>query len=288
VNPRKQALVAALARTGVTRRLLGLQGRFGPCIRAVNYHDVPQPVAERFESQLRFYREHFLPVGPAELAALLRGEWSAERPGLLLSFDDGLRSHAEVVAPLLERHGFCGWFFVPGGFLDAPAPEQADFAVRHRIGHLPPDPADPRLAMTWEQARGLASRHVVGCHSWNHVRLGEAEGEETLRAEIVGAKARLEERLGRGVDSIAWVGGERWSYSLTGARLIREAGFRLGFMTNHALIRRGTDPLQLQRTNVEASFEASLVEFQLSPVMDLLYARKRAAVNRLTGALAAA
>jgi peptidoglycan/xylan/chitin deacetylase (PgdA/CDA1 family) len=281
--PSSKALVSkALASSGLGAALLFAQSRRASAVRVVNYHDVPPEQAGRFEDQLRYFAERFEPLRRADLEAVVAGRRRGSRLGIVLTFDDGLRSHAEVVAPLLERYGFEGWFFVPGGFVDAPAAEQGAFADANRIQHAPPDPADPRLAITWEEARRLAQRHVVGCHTWSHVRLEEKLGAERLREEIVAAKARLEEKLGAPVDSFAWVGGEEWAYSRSGAECIREAGFRYSFMTNNALVEPGANPLQIQRTNVEAFFPPDVVGFQLSGLLDVMYTGKRRRVNRLT------
>ena len=99
-----------------------------PFIRAINYHDVPPFQAKEFERQLLFYKNRFEIVGPTELESLASGRRVSSRPGLILSFDDGLRSHADVVASLLESHGLTGWFMVPGGFVDEAPEKQRNFA----------------------------------------------------------------------------------------------------------------------------------------------------------------
>jgi hypothetical protein len=78
------------------------------------------------------------------------------------------------------------------------------------------------------------------------------------------------------------VGGEETSYSAGAARAIADAGFRFSFMTNSAPITASTHPLQLQRTNIEASWPLDAVAFQLSGTVDLQYRAKRNRVNRAT------
>jgi peptidoglycan/xylan/chitin deacetylase (PgdA/CDA1 family) len=278
----KLALARALDRAGVNAAGHRLQlGACMPFVRAVNYHDVPPSLAAAFEAQLRFYAERFEPVGRDGLLALWRGEWRTRRPGLILSFDDGLRSHAEVAAPLLERYGFTGWFFVPAGLLDTPAADQRAVAERVTI-RAADEYGDGRIFMTVDQMRSLARRHVVGCHTASHVRLTAGLDRPALEREIAGAKRLMERQLGTAVDAFCWVGGEEWSYSRAAAEEVRRAGFRLSFMTNSAPIRPATNLLQLQRTNVEAADPPWLVRFQLSGFMDVLYAPKRRRVNRLT------
>jgi peptidoglycan/xylan/chitin deacetylase (PgdA/CDA1 family) len=279
----KLALASAFDATGLSRMGLGLQASLlRPHVRALNYHDVTPSQRDAFEAQLRFYAEHFVPVGWDDLLAFHAGHWPHRKPGLILSFDDGLRSHAELVAPLLERHGFSGWFMVPVGFVDAPAREQAEYARQHQIHPGAPGAPDERAAVTWDELRRMDGRHVIGCHTQSHRRLSAALSQEELGREILGAKRRLEEGLGHPVPVFAWVGGEEQSYSATAARAIRDAGFAVSFMTNSAAIRPGCDLLALQRTNVEASFPPSLMRLSLSGIFDMYYTPKRRRVNRLT------
>lgn len=260
---------------------LGLQRTFlFPFIRAVNYHGVPPSQAKAFETQLIYYKQHFEVVGPAGLEAMMSGQWDRRRPGLILSFDDGLRSHADVVAPLLEHHGLTGWFMVPIGFVDESPEKQALYGSEHLIGRS--DYGDPRLAMTWKDIRRMAKRHEIGCHTWSHRRLVDSLSVDDLEFEIPQAKRRLEAELGREVRTFCWVGGEEVTYSRAAARAVAEAGFRFSFMTNNQIIRPGTDLLQLQRTNIEAHNSNKMVRFQLSGALDLLYWAKSRRVNRIT------
>ena len=271
MNPIKRLLASAFDLTGLNRASLGLQAR-RPYIRALNYHEVPAEQADAFEDQLRFYARHFVPVGYADLMEFRAGSWPHPKPGLILTFDDGLRSHAEVAAPLLEKYGVPGWFMVPAGVVGTAAEQRPQ---EHTVGH-------PTL--TWPDLRRLDGPHVIGCHTHGHRRLEASLTPAELEHEIRDAKRQLEEGLGHPVTVFAWVGGEEWTYSAAAARAIREAGVALSFMTNNAVIRPDTDPLQLQRTNVEASFPASLMRFSLSGFLDVMYTGKRRRVNRLTAA----
>jgi peptidoglycan/xylan/chitin deacetylase (PgdA/CDA1 family) len=279
VNPRKRQLARWLDRAGLLGRSLRAQTRWlGPHLRCLNYHSVPPQWAPDFDRQLVWFREHFVPVGWKELFDLQQGHWSHDRPGLLLSFDDGCRTHAEVAAPLLEKHGFVGWFFVTSAFPDVPEEDQADFAREHAISAW--SDGAPRCALTWDQVRHLDRHHVVGCHTLEHVRLGEDLGEEELRRQVLGGKLLLEARLGHTVEAFSWVGGEEWSYGVTAARLVAEAGFRVAFGTNNAVFRPGEHPLRIERTNVEAFYEPELLRFQLAGLLDLAYAPKRRRLRR--------
>jgi len=269
----KRELATAFEVTALSRTLLALQrAAFRPHIRCLNYHDIPPERAAAFEDQLRFYAEHFEPIGREDLLALHEGRWKSDKPGILLSFDDGLRSHVEVAAPLLEKFGMTGWFMVPvAAVRDAPG----GCEVKHSV---------EQETLDYAGLRRLDQHHVIGCHTFSHRRLESSLTPDEVDFEIRGAKRRLEELLEHPVDVFAWVGGEEWTYSRAAAEAIRASGFRVSFMTNNAIFRPGDDLLQIQRTNIEADFPLEVMRFGLSGFLDLTYTPKRRRVNRLTAA----
>lgn len=283
IDPRKRQVAAMLDRAGLLDVLLKARARI-PYVRCVNYHHVPAARAEAFERQLVWFASNFVGVGPEDLVDLQQGRWSHPKPGILLSFDDGCRTHAEVVAPLLEKHGLIGWFFVPTAFCDVPVPEQRNWAREHRVSAWAAD-GDPRLALRWDQVRELAHRHVVGTHTRDHVRLSTELGSQQLREQVIDSRLRLEQRIGRPVEAFAWPGGEEWAYSAAAQEAIAQAGFRFAFRTNSLPFRPGGDLLRIERTNIEAGYPFDVVRFQLSGILDWLYAPKRGRIEqRLAGA----
>lgn len=270
-NRIKRASAVVFDRVGINRLGFGIQKVFlSPFIRAVNYHIVSCEDAASFEQHLRYYRDRFVSVDRQVLDRFLaNGEWAHSKPGLLLSFDDGHRTHFEVAAPLLEKYGFTGWFFIPIGLMD----------LAEGPAELAEESADDVL--TRDHLGYLDEHHILGSHSETHCRLGAGVPSERLTAEIVGSKKHMEELLRHNVDIFCWVGGEEVSYSSKAARLIRE-NYSMSFMTNNAVIRRSANPLQLQRTNIEAADPLALVRFQLSGLMDIFYTAKRRRVNELT------
>jgi hypothetical protein len=259
---RKRELVAAgLCKAGISEALAAALRWRGPYIRAINYHDVKPEDVETFVAHLDYYVNRFRICGWSDLMDLHWGRWTHAQPGLILSFDDGCRSHVDFVAPLLERRGLQGWFFVPLSALGS-------FGENGGI--------------TDEELTNLASRHIVGCHTRSHRRLAASLGAAELDVEIDQAKSGLEHILKSGVAAFAWVGGELWSYSTEAASHVRHAGFSASFMTNSSVIRPGSSLHHLQRTNIEATYSIALVELYLSGLVDLRYLRKRRIVNRLT------
>jgi peptidoglycan/xylan/chitin deacetylase (PgdA/CDA1 family) len=276
VNPLKRGAAAVLRGTGMTALSRAVhRSALTPFIRVLYYHDVPPAMSRAFASQLAALKQAFVPASRADLERLLtEGHWPHERPGIIVTFDDGLRSHSEVVAPILDQLGYEGWFFVPVDLITSPAEKHPVLASRHGVLHGCDTARDPRVFMTSGDLVGLSRRHNVGCHTASHVRLSDDLSEAQLQLQIVSAKQRLEAVLGRSVDSFSWVGGEEWAYSPAAARCIARH-FEYAFTTNTRVTRPGTSRLMIDRTHVEASFPPALVSLQVSGLMDLYYRSKR-------------
>ena len=279
----KQAAILG-SLTGLSEEAIDRRCRENPnFIRSLNYHEIGEEDLEAFENQLEYFKTRFVDTNYEGLLSMQQGKWSHDRPGIMLTFDDGHRSHAELVAPLLEKHGFTGWFMLPAQFISAPKTEQGHFAQRVRIGINKTDPSG-RCAMTWEQAKTLTSRHVIGCHTMSHCRLTDQLTEEQYQYEIVEARRFMEEKLGESVPVFCWVGGEKSSYSKGAADAIRRADFKISLMTNSEVFRPGDSLHHVHRTNCEATHSPELVALSLSGFFDVRYALKRNYVNNLTRA----
>ena len=252
-------------------------------IRAINYHGTPASSAASFERQLAFYAEHFASVSMEDLDNFFRlRRWEKDRPGLIVSFDDGLYSNYSVAAPLLEKYGFCGWFFVPTDFIATPPSQQLEFANTHHMGTDDTSPGDKRVAMSWDEIRDLDRRqHVIGCHTRTHRRMSPDLLDDVLEYEISTGKSVLEEELGHPCDCYCWVGGEERTYTTAAARMIRKAGYRYSFTTNSFPITRKANPHRLERNNVESNWSLALASFELCGFQDLRYAPKRKRVARV-------
>lgn len=68
----------------------------------------------QFEKELDFYLKYFKPVSLSELMT----EKKSDRKIFHLSFDDGLKECAEIIAPVLLKKGIPASFFVNPGFVD--------------------------------------------------------------------------------------------------------------------------------------------------------------------------
>lgn len=95
-----------------------------PFYHAVSDHPLPHLVhllstrnALTFRRDLEWFLRHYAPVDISQLEALATGEQALKRPCFHLSFDDGLKEAATVIAPLLLEMGIPATFFINTAFI---------------------------------------------------------------------------------------------------------------------------------------------------------------------------
>jgi peptidoglycan/xylan/chitin deacetylase (PgdA/CDA1 family) len=171
------------------------------------YHDVVagDPAASGFQGPgpdhykvpVHRFEEHLNEIESRGLQPSLVGERGDELR-LLLTFDDGGRSAASETAPMLERRGWRGHFFVTtdrigtAGFL-----QREEVVALHEAGHL------------------------VGSHACTHRPLTGLDDDEVLR-EWSESKAVLEDLLGSSI-TVASVPTGR--YSARVGKLAAQGGY---------------------------------------------------------------
>ena len=215
----------------------------GRYVRAVNFHATPPRLADSLKEQLSMLAGRFAPVSYDDLVGLMTtGDWPHERPGVVLNFFDGFRDNFEVAAPILDRLGLVGWFFVVSGWVATPPREQRSFAARHLID-LPYDeedlPPDGRLALSPDEVGALAERgHVVASHTRTHAtaspELVPNPPPAALEQEVAASQRDLERLAGLPVRALAWREGTPLGASTRADEALADTGYELLF-ANHAV-----------------------------------------------------
>ena len=237
-------------------------------IRILNYHHSPVEDKDQFIKQVEWYTKNFEMIGVDDLQRFLNGSKTfTDKPGMLITFDDGYLDNYQVAHQYLSSHGIPAVYMVSAGLVGKKAVRDGMEAEY----------------ITFEQLKEMGSGGAaIGCHTYSHHRMGATDTEEVLRHEIIESKQELEQGLGAKVDIFCWCGGEELTYTKAASDMIRTAGYKFGFMTNSAPIQSGCDAFQLDRSNIEAGWPLSLVRFQLSGVIDDRLKEKRDRVHKLT------
>lgn len=197
-------------------------------IRVVNYHNTNPSNAERYDAEIKYYKEHFTPVRMKDLDTFFEtGKWPYEKPGLIPAIFEGFRNHYDVMLPILDKYEFTGWFYLPSFFMDVPVEEQVEFSEKHELDTTDRSMyPDGRIAMNWDEVRDIASRHEICCHSGTHFEITKETPDEDMQREIVEAKKHLEEKIGREVQVFCWLYGEEYNYNTRAHKYLKEAGYK--------------------------------------------------------------
>lgn len=197
-------------------------------IRVVNYHNTNPVDAGRFEAEIKYFSEHFVPVTLKDLGKFFETKvWPYDKPGLIPAIFEGFRNHYDVMLPILDKYHFTGWFYLPGFFMDVPVPEQLAFSEEHDLNVSDPELyPDQRVALNWDEVREISLRHEICCHTGNHFEITKETSEEDMQREIVTAKRHLEEKIGREVEVFCWLYGEEYHYNEKAHKFLKEAGYK--------------------------------------------------------------
>lgn len=228
-------------------------------IRVVNYHHTPAIEMDNFERQLEWYSKHFRFITYREFDDYMNGRISFEKPGIILTFDDGYSDNYLTAKEILPKYGAegAGWYMISSrmigkdGYMDAPQIKELD-----ELGH------------------------TICCHTATHHRMNENDLDGLLKEEIVESKTELEKILNRECAVFCWCGGEEEYYTQSAEKFIECAGYRYSFMTNSQPVTSNTNCFRIQRSNIETCDSISLVKFQICGLMDLKYHFKRKRVDR--------
>jgi peptidoglycan/xylan/chitin deacetylase (PgdA/CDA1 family) len=190
-----------------------------------------------FAAQLRYLRKQgFSGLTFGELCQRRRsGQPLPARP-IVLTFDDGYADLIEEALPIMIEQGFPATVFVTTGWLRD--------AARYAAG----TPLDRMLS--WGQLAELSSAGVeIAAHSHSHPQLDQIS-EPSLRAELVGSRRLLEDRLGQPVCSLAYPFG----YSSKRVRAVaREIGYLQAAVVANAVAESACDPFGVPRLTIRRS-----------------------------------
>lgn len=278
-------MLEMLERAGVASFLeAGRKVRLGNSyVRAVAYHATPRQFSGGFRHQMKYLSEHFQPLNEDGLRDFLAGRSGRgrEKPGLVVTFDDGLYDQYETAVPILEEFRIPGWFFVTSTLPALPAASQLQFCrdativpgteLLERAGRGLP------LAMGKKELADLSRRgHVIGCHTAHHLRFEEGIDQEIMRKELSGSREWLAHCLGHSPRSFAWVGGEKpETYAGNSRECIADSGFEFAFTTKSSPILRDSDPLVLHRTVLDPWLAQETFRMKIAGASDLAHARSR-------------
>lgn len=200
--------------------------------KASNHYDY---TPELLEEHLRFFKENgYTPITALDLLEMLeQPEQLPQRP-VVLTFDDGHKSHYTEVFPLLKKYGYQATFFVYTNVIAEKSEKQ----------------------LTWDDLRVMRQSGMdIESHTKSHPHLTQILKDESQQAylkrlslELQDSKLILEKHLQQKVDLLAYPYG--W-YNKTIETLAVQAGYRGIFTVNWGANLPTDNPLRIKRRVME-------------------------------------
>jgi peptidoglycan/xylan/chitin deacetylase (PgdA/CDA1 family) len=264
--------------TGVAGFFLNNPRLRGSFLRAVNYHGTPIAFRDQLRRHLEYYRRNFKLLCEDDLPDFTTGKVYSERPYLLMTFDDGLKTNYTVASPLLDEFGIKGIFFLPVSFIDqaqSSADKQREFYKAIGGGKESNLSAEEYQPMSWKEVRDLVSRgHAIGSHTLTHCSLRQGLDKEKLEREIIYSKRVLEERSQKKIISFCWTYGMVVDYSKSAYELVCKH-YDFAFTTFASPFGPSGNPYAIDRSNVEAFMSIARVKCATQGITELYFLNRR-------------
>lgn len=249
-------LIGSFGIAALARRVLVRDGRF-----ALNFHGVssrrypdvaadlqPHHSIEEFRRVLAWLAPRFAFLSVDDFLA-------TDKPGVLLTFDDGHANNLTNLLPLLAEFKAQGLFFVSARHVKNPR-DWLSFTRKDAVrgwgseANVPEEFArDCYDGLSESQLAELAHSPfaVIGAHTVTHPSLPSCSPEE-VRRELAESQKYLQQVSGQPVDTFAYPYGD---YNRAVAEAAREVGFRAAFAVDS--IRVGLPSFEIPRVGIYAS-----------------------------------
>jgi peptidoglycan/xylan/chitin deacetylase (PgdA/CDA1 family) len=219
------------------------------------YHEIspsPRPAFLRYTVTVREFTRQmrwlaafgYQTIDMDSLVSARRGRGSLPKRPIIITFDDGFQGCVDHAVPVLRAHKFTAVFYLVSGLMG----ESSRWLLPELGMELP--------LMSWDTARALAEDGFhCGAHTVTHPRLTGLD-RSRCRTELVDARSRLEEKLGRPVVHLAYPYG---SFDHDVQVSVAEAGYVSACSTRAGISGADDDLLALRRVNIYG--HDSLIDF---------------------------
>lgn len=244
-------------------------------LRVLAYHTVP--VADLFEKQLEYLKDHFTVLDVDMLRDHLFREIEFPDNALLITFDDGDITFLENGLPALRKFQLPAIVFVITGLVDtketfwcrqvetvleqkgntyAEARKQVNFLKKvpenERRAYLQTLPKVESVQLTSQDLKFLEENGIaVGNHTHTHPMLNNCSGEE-ISEELEMAKEKFQQWNIEGYSIFAYPNGNWDERSET---VLKEHDIELAFLFDHKINSKEINPFRISRIMVDTDFD---------------------------------
>lgn len=227
-------------------------------VRVINYHNTEKEYIELFDKHLTYLENKFEIIDFDTFKLFLEGKYTfKDKPGMMISFDDGFISNYEYGLDILDKHNIKALFFISS---NKKGETDSKYISHKQLIEI--------------QNKG----HIIGDHTKNHYRFKDSDDNEKLKEEIIDSKKELESLLNVNINCFCYVGGEVPVYTDKSFEMIKN-NYDYCFTTLTKISDANTNRYMIHRTNVESFWNLGLVKFQTSGLWDYLYKNKAKSVE---------
>lgn len=194
---------------------------------------------EQLEEHLQHFKDNgYTPITALEMVDQLSTPGQLPEKPVVLTFDDGHKSHYTRVFPLLKKYGYRATFFVYTDVIGEKSEKQ----------------------LTWEELRVMLQEGMdIQSHTKSHPRLTQVKKNQSqqaylkwLTSEIYDSKQILEKKLNCKVDLLAYPYG--W-FNQDIERMAVQAGYKGVFTVNWGVNSLAENPLRIKRRVMENTMD---------------------------------
>lgn len=216
--------------------------RSAPWLTVVGWHRFGSTVDDGLTTSMTGFLRHLdeledwgARVLPLDEAMRRLADGTLPERAVVLTFDDGYASVVEQAWPVLLDRGWPATLYAVSGYLDPS--RRLPWDAEH------PDAGLVRLMSRSQLLEAAASGLDVGSHTHRHSWLPHQD-PQSLRDELAGSRARLEDLLDRPVRSVAYPAGG-WDERVR--RAAEDAGYSVGITVDRGITTARTDALAVRR-----------------------------------------
>lgn len=163
-----------------------------PQVPVLCYHRISEGTKSEYKVSPTTFAAHmkilsdsgYHSISPAQLYDYLVYNKALPDKPFVISFDDSRAEHALIAAPVMEKYGFKGVFFI--------------MTITY----------NKKNYMTTAQISALANKgNTIGLHSWDHTMVTKYKEAADWKKQVADPKQKLEKIIGKSVDYWAYPNG---------------------------------------------------------------------------------
>lgn len=175
--------------------------------RTLHYHNTPKVYDRLYNAQIEYIVKNYEVYGIEDIEKKVMGYKKDLKPSIVIGAFDGYRNNYDVLHRILIKHNLKAWFLLVTDFINTPIIEQEGKLHLYNMQYMLDEYSDKRYAMSWEEAKEIADKHVIVNHSATHFRLDAESKYDNIIYEIEQSHKLIFDHIEVEPIVFSWLGG---------------------------------------------------------------------------------